>query len=314
MNFAHDLAERTGHGSTGQPFGINWFHPHVHGIAKAQVSLGMTGMILIGDPLAHLCLSANTASETCNKVQSDQLLAKTRIRNILVKDAQLIHLGGVTGRWLNMADQDPGFCQGNEKSNDNIGGCLPLNPSGMAAPSGTLVDLPGSADVGPRWLFTLNGQRYPDIDFDTAHPYQVLRIQNASANITYKLSLRRSFDDGAVAAPYAFSPKVQVLSLDGARLRRDRLRRKSGQASARSPAHASQPGRSTDRRRRSMPLALQRRRLSTRHRKLSGRLCTGRCRHLAASGSRAHRRSVRRADAHRLCHPDTASRGCCSKP
>lgn len=216
MNFADDLAERVGPGAPGQPFGINWFHPHVHGIAKAQVSLGMAGMILTGDPLTHLCLSVNPATETCNTAQSQQLLAKTRVRNILVKDAQLVHLGGAGGRWLNMADQDPALCQGNELASENIGQCLPVNPTGMVTPAGTAVDPPGDPDLGPRWLFTLNGQRYPDIDFDTAHPYQLLRIQNASANVTYKLSLRRSFDDTAVAAPYAFSPKFQILSLDGA--------------------------------------------------------------------------------------------------
>ena len=216
MNFAHDLAERVGPGAPGQPFGINWFHPHVHGIAKAQVSLGMAGMILTGDPLTHLCLSVNPATETCNTAQSGELLAKTRIRNVLIKNAQLVHLGGAGGRWLNMADQDPAFCQGNEKSSDNIGQCIPVNPTGMATPSGAPIDPPGPPDFGPRWLFSLNGQRYPDIDFDAAHPYQLLRVQNASANVTYKLSLRRSFDDGAVAAPYAFSPKFQILSLDGA--------------------------------------------------------------------------------------------------
>ena len=222
MNFADDLAERISPDefSVGQPYGINWFHPHVHGIAKAQVSLGMTGMILIGDPRTHLCLSVDPATETCNKQQSQLLLDKTRVRNVLLKDAQLVHVGGDGGRWLNMADQDPAFCKGNEQGSENIGQCLPVNAAGLETPSGKEVDQPPPKPqlnvLGPRWMFTLNGQRYPEIAFDAAHPYQLLRIQNASANITYMLSLRRSFDDTVVAEPYAFSPEFQVLSMDGA--------------------------------------------------------------------------------------------------
>lgn len=218
MRFADNLAERTSPSSArvGQPYGINWFHPHVHGIAKAQVSLGMAGMILAGDPLRELCLSVDPASQTCNQQVSERLKAKTRVRNILLKDAQLVHVGGPGGTWLNNADQDPAFCQGNERAGDNVGQCVPLNATGMTTPAGTAIDAPGDDDLGPRWVFTLNGQRYPEIAFDADHPYQLLRIQNASANITYKLSLRRSFDDETVAAPYGFSPKFSILSMDGA--------------------------------------------------------------------------------------------------
>jgi hypothetical protein len=37
------------------PLGIDWIHPHVHGIAKAQVSSGMASMIVIGDINKQLC-------------------------------------------------------------------------------------------------------------------------------------------------------------------------------------------------------------------------------------------------------------------
>jgi hypothetical protein len=37
------------------PSGIDWIHPHVHGIAKAQVSSGMASMIIVGDINRQLC-------------------------------------------------------------------------------------------------------------------------------------------------------------------------------------------------------------------------------------------------------------------
>ncbi len=204
----------------GQPYGLNWFHPHVHGIAKAQVSLGMAGMLLLGDPLKNLCLSVNASMTSCNKSESDALLAKTQMRNILLKDAQLVHTGGASGKWYNNADQDPTFCQGHENEPGNIGACVPMDLAALKTPDMTKpgpVKIGGSVQVDDaRWAFTLNGQQYPQIDFDTAHPYQLLRIQNASANITYKLSLRPSTSDTVVAPMPANPPAFQILSLDGA--------------------------------------------------------------------------------------------------
>ena len=223
ITYKDDLAEHALPDSTfsfKQPFGTNWFHPHVHGIAKAQVSLGMAGMIMAGKPEENLCLSVDPVTEHCNINKSNPLWVKTRVRKLLLKDAQLIHTGGDAGIWYNNADQDPGFCKGNETDGSNIGECLPVNPAGMKTLNDVLVDgpptNPAMTDFSPRWMFTINGQRYPDLNFDKDHPYQLLRLQNASANITYRLSLRRSFSDETVAAPYAFSPTFEVLSMDGA--------------------------------------------------------------------------------------------------
>ena len=60
-------------------------------------------------------------------------------------------------------------------------------PVSKTSPDGVAVGQPPAAqsrddDLGPRWAFTLNGQTYPEIGFDETHPYELLRLQNASAN------------------------------------------------------------------------------------------------------------------------------------
>ncbi len=172
------------------PAGIDWFHPHIHGIAKPQVASGMAGMLLVGDP-------------TC----SDQTVCGT-VRPILLKDAQLVKVANVNGtpHWLNFADQEPDFCGDAKRAATNLGSC-PWDPN-VALESGGVSLTPTEG----HWMFTLNGAQYPTIVVPDA---QLWRVQNASANITYRLSLRRL--DGDAAQVVADAP-FQVISLDGAGL------------------------------------------------------------------------------------------------
>ncbi len=172
------------------PAGIDWFHPHIHGIAKPQVASGMAGMILIGDP------------------QCSDPAACATIRPILLKDAQLVQVPGAGGapHWVNFADQEPDFCGENKMLAGNVGGCT--LPPGTELTSGGTTLTPSEG----HWVFTLNGAQYPTV---VAGEAQVWRVQNASANITYRLSLRRlNADAGQVVADAPF----EVISLDGAGL------------------------------------------------------------------------------------------------
>jgi len=171
------------------PRGIDWFHPHIHGIAKPQVASGMAGMILIGKPA---CLTDSDCPV---------------VRPILLKDIQLVQVPGTNSpHWVNFADQDPGFCGGRPFAATNLGSCvLPADQS--LTTGGTTVK-----PTAGRWIFTLNGAQYPTIVADQP---QVWRVQNASANITYRLSLRAlNPAAGEVVADAPF----EVISLDGAGL------------------------------------------------------------------------------------------------
>ena len=186
--------------------GMNgWFHPHVHQIAKAQVSLGLTGMVILEPD----CASPNGAADwSCHNTRP--------VRNILLRDMQLVHLGdpGETYVW---AEEEADFCGGNEYALSNEGYCAG-NPANIAGYDNMPTD-PAPFSTGDplqdhRWLFTLNGQRYPDIT--VGQQGEVFRVQNASANITYRLSLRpRLTNNGQVASGPL---PMQVLSMDGAGL------------------------------------------------------------------------------------------------
>ncbi|MEZ5824914.1 MAG: hypothetical protein R3C97_09280 [Geminicoccaceae bacterium] len=159
------------------PAGINWFHPHIHGIAKPQVSNGMAGMILVNPDCSQ---TGATENPIC-----DESLPK---RPILLKDAQLLQQEN--GDWLNFADQTPDFCGGDKKNVTNIGECR-FDYQAQANEDGSTSDLQTAVgDVTGKWVFTLNGARYPRIVVGEPGG-QIWRVQNASANITYRLVLRR---------------------------------------------------------------------------------------------------------------------------
>ena len=172
------------------PVGIDWYHPHIHGIAKPQVASGMAGMMLIGDPP---CSDPSACS---------------MVRPIVLKDAQLVRVPGAGGapHWLNFADQDPDFCGDAKLSASNLGGCALPADTELTTGGSTLKPSEG------RWVFTLNGAQYPTI---VAGEAQVWRVQNASANITYRLSLRRL--DSPASQVVADAP-FEILSMDGAGL------------------------------------------------------------------------------------------------
>jgi FtsP/CotA-like multicopper oxidase with cupredoxin domain len=190
---------------TTQPSGMNWFHPHVHGIAKAQVSSGMAGMLAVGAPQDYLCLSPdNTANPpTCN--DKPDAFHNIQVRNMLLRDAQIVQLG-TSLKWLNHADETPDFCEP-DKISEITGECkmrgdLTVPDSDLAG--STLVPSDG------RWVYTINGVQYPEWSLETGKTGEIWRLQNASANITYLLSLRLVGE--------GMKRKFQVLSMDGAGL------------------------------------------------------------------------------------------------
>ena len=211
MDYAIDLADFSanlaGASVRGQPLGLNWFHPHVHGIAKAEVALGLVGMIAVGEPKDYLCIADPADPSGCRS--DPAALEGIRVRNMLLRDAQIVEVNGTRFNWAN---QEPDFCGPNKFDLQNFGGCAGdaetvkgLDPSFSAM---TPADLAAAT-----WLFTINGQRYPDVTVAEGGT-EIWRIQNASANVTYRLSLRRVANMGVVGARMPFG----ILNMDGAGL------------------------------------------------------------------------------------------------
>ncbi|MFY9956603.1 multicopper oxidase domain-containing protein [Bradyrhizobium sp.] len=185
------------------PMGIDWIHPHVHGAAKAQVSSGMASMIVVGDVNEQLCIKpvpdGGPTSAQCETVPADA------VKHLMLKDAQLVKRVGqptTPDVYSNYADQNTDFCGANKFGTANIGECS-VDPS-------TLGD---NNVASGRWVFTINGLKAPHWDI-APDRYEVWRLQNGSANVTYHLSLQAQSSGSNIVTKAPF----QVLDMDGAGL------------------------------------------------------------------------------------------------
>ncbi len=173
------------------PSGTFWIHPHIHTLAKEQVSGGMTGMINIGTIRDYACVKPSADGTTCDK----PLGFGIPMRHMLLKDIQvdLDATSSTTGTVR--YDQDAGFCEGQEVANLD-GFCEAKDANGTV--------------IG-KWFHTVNGVVYPTWSVPPGKA-EIWRIQNASANVTYDLRIDGAGwtgDDDLGGMPF------QVLGLDG---------------------------------------------------------------------------------------------------
>ena len=172
---------RSGRASGEHPSGLFWFHPHVHGYSAALTAGGMAGLITIGAPRDYLCADAADGCAPLHGVP---------VRTLILKDAEIVPDGGgwrlAHERVYALEDacvQSPG------RDDERRGECRDYR--------------------GRRWLFTINGARYPAIDDAVPGRAEIWRIVNASPNMSYRLRLRPR-DGVADALP------MQLLSFEGA--------------------------------------------------------------------------------------------------
>jgi FtsP/CotA-like multicopper oxidase with cupredoxin domain len=160
------------------PSGAFWIHPHVHGTVGAQVTMGLSGIISVGNAAAYACWD-----EACNDP-----IPESSVRHLILKDMQVL-----AGR-VPLYQQDPTFCQ--EQTGD-----LPQTATGPGVCQGN-----AQTYAGGHWLFTLNGQQYPRIAVKGPKG-EIWRLTNASANATYDLAL----SDKSTGADMP----LQLISVDG---------------------------------------------------------------------------------------------------
>lgn len=186
-------------GGENHPSGLNWIHPHVHGGAKVEVSSGLAGMITVGKLADYVCLSVDKGK--CVRRFQPGLYP---IRHMLLKDAQMLKQSGST-TWEMYGNQDPKFCNETfSNANSNAECVLSPPPDGDTYATKTLLE-----GGDGRWIFTINGVQKPNLELSPAVG-EVWRIQNASANVTYDLSLQVPTGAGVDKIPF------QVITMDGA--------------------------------------------------------------------------------------------------
>ena len=163
------------------PDGLYWYHPHLHGMAKEQVSGGMSGVISIGR--GKDLLVVNGANGQQDEPATISLKQHTDVKYLELKDIQMTTAvapeqatGSAPGIWN--ADSDPGFCGNVDLTNlTNL-------------PNGYCQQIQGTGAAASRqlWLFTINGQRYPRISIGAGRNH-LWRIANLSATVTYLIEL-----------------------------------------------------------------------------------------------------------------------------
>jgi L-ascorbate oxidase len=165
------------------PAGLFWFHPHAHGLAVNQISAGLAGIITIGSVSDYVCSTSNCFRSATT----------VPVRHLILKDTQVLPDGS-------LQDQEHSdFCipSGGVPATGSLGagGC-----PGQDRQS-------GQRDYrGGRWFFTLNGQPAPTMTVRSSIG-EIWRLTNASASVTYDLSLHDTASNRDLV--------LQVISLDG---------------------------------------------------------------------------------------------------
>jgi FtsP/CotA-like multicopper oxidase with cupredoxin domain len=228
-------AQGSGRASIPYPPGLAWFHAHVHGIARDQVTSGMAGLITVGDPRAilpsalravtdvrHLALRdiqlsvpdcpATGFLQDGRRCEPGAALLPGTLRDGAAIPASFDIPGADDPRW------DPGLC--GDFDPDHPG----LAPEGSILGDGFCARPQEGRLRHSVWLFTVNGQWMPDITLRPGR-YTLLRVANLSANVTHVLEtgepMRVLTLDGALGGePAPAGPGVvanRILMLPGAR-------------------------------------------------------------------------------------------------
>lgn len=180
------------------PYGLSWYHPHVHEVAGLQVGSGMSGLIAIGNVWQYAyaqyasvnvrAANERSAGNAARRQTELALRQHTQELHLMLKDLQLVQTQASPARYRYSTPLDPGLCGSNP------------------APQGLCSNAAGDA----KWLFMVNGQLFPTITVKRGDRH-VWRMANVGATVSYKLRLR-------VTAPAASAGTIvplQVLVSDG---------------------------------------------------------------------------------------------------
>ncbi len=206
---------------TAYPSGLTWFHAHIHGKTMDDIASGQAGLVSVGDTVGSLLASPGASA-------ADQAALKSTVTKYLaLRDIQLAAPGGsnpsiapagTPATWLRGATSEFDFqaCREGSFPSPQVAGTTNVTGgNGWCGHSGLryINSQPNHSHDGAngmamdtRWLFTVNGQLYPDITI-AAGSNHLWRVANLSDTQTYVLQLTE--DATGQQQP------MQVVTLDG---------------------------------------------------------------------------------------------------
>jgi FtsP/CotA-like multicopper oxidase with cupredoxin domain len=212
-------------GSAPYPAGLYWIHAHLHGVARPQVTEGMSGLISVGDDkdsIAPLPQSVKSATDVRYLALRDiQLLMacppkKDGAGNV-VKDAKanaVLDCGSAVPSLETIAARTPAEDARELYSSTN---CDVSTVQGNSWCGGLLQIPNAAAPAGAAyayWLFTVTGQLDPTITIPRGKNH-LWRVANLSANVSYVLKLCDAAAAMTSCDDAAGRHAMTVVSVDG---------------------------------------------------------------------------------------------------
>ncbi|HYH20076.1 MAG TPA: multicopper oxidase domain-containing protein [Azospirillum sp.] len=172
------------------PTGLNWYHPHIHGVTSAQVGSGMAGLISIGAPKDQIVVEGPGGLP--DPVATKALRDATDVEYMILRDMPL---------QSTVMPEDA-----NGETATIVGKPTCVTPTGQTySPGGYCAPADTGTGAKQFWLFTINGQRYPNLNVPAGRN-KLWRFANMSSNQTYVLQL---LDKNGNAQ------EMEVLTVDG---------------------------------------------------------------------------------------------------
>jgi FtsP/CotA-like multicopper oxidase with cupredoxin domain len=197
------------------PAGLYWIHAHLHGVARPQVTEGMSGLISIGDEKESIAPLPQSVQD------------KTYVRYLALRDIKLLmacpkETDGNGNTVLQCADSPPDL--------DTLAQHTPAEDAGelyssIACDDSTKgngwcagkLQIPNSkpaASAYAYWLFTVTGQRDPTITIPQGKNH-LWRVANLSANVSYLLELCDAASTPSGCDKNVGRHRMAVVSVDG---------------------------------------------------------------------------------------------------
>lgn len=184
------------------PPGLNWYHSHMHGRSARQVGGALSGLLSVGHAKANVLAERDEDKEALRD-RTDVLYAM--LRDIPLRTAT--HPEQADGDDAAAWEPEPPAA---ENASPVRNPCLVKRndqpqPEDASLRKGFCT---ASNDPNSKWLFTINGQRFPTIRIE-GYRNLLLRMGNLSPNVAYWLELKREGGGDGDVLP------LTILNLDG---------------------------------------------------------------------------------------------------